>query len=220
MSQIGAGGYHWKSEKRAEHWDGRREALSAERREAFNELVEALRQEELAVFSFVDLGAGDGQVAAAVLERHPNSSAVLVDFSDPMMERGSVALERFQGRFRYEYWDMNEGPWPKSLHGPFAAVVSSAALHHLNNERKLWLTHEIRARLSPGGVFANYDLFRDPEAEFSDDEVHDRTCATLEEAVRFLRDSGFSQVTVSSRSARPARKGELALLMGRSEARP
>lgn len=49
------------------------------------------------VKSVLDLGCGDGALAASVLDRHPSASAVLIDFSEPMLER---ARARFAGKDR------------------------------------------------------------------------------------------------------------------------
>jgi hypothetical protein len=110
---------------------------------------------------------------------------------------------------------MNEGDWPAELDGPFDAVVSSAALHHMVNDRKRWLAFEAIARLLPGGIYANFDLFRDPEAVFGDDEIHGATCATIEEAEGFLIDAGYAEILVTAAIPRPKQKGELALMVGR-----
>jgi hypothetical protein len=47
---------------------------------------------------------------------------------------------------------------------------------------------------------------------FADDEIHDQRCATLDEAVSFLEDGGFTDVQVTARSPRPKHQGQLALL--------
>lgn len=163
----------------------------------------------------VDLGAGDGKVASVVLDHFQQASAILVDFSVPMMEKGQETLKRFEGRCRYELWDMNEGEWPDHLRGPYDAAVSSAAIHHLVNPRKQWLASAVLDRLVLGGIFANYDLFRNPDAVFAEDDVHGRTCATIEEATDFLKNSGFKDILLTERLPRPKHQGELALLIGR-----
>jgi trans-aconitate methyltransferase len=188
--------------------------MAPERVEGFRTLLDQLPAE---VTEFVDLGAGDGTVAEIVLGRYPSATGVLVDFSQPMITKGEQALGRFAGRFHYHEWDMNVGDWPAELSGPYGAVVSSAAIHHLDNDRKRWLAREVLKRLAPGGVFANYDLFRDPGATFGLDDVHDRTCASLAEAAEFLYVAGYADVLVTARSPRPARKGELTLMIGRRQ---
>jgi cyclopropane fatty-acyl-phospholipid synthase-like methyltransferase len=114
---------------------------------------------------------------------------------------------------------MNVGHWPIDLAGPFDAVVSSAAIHHLANDRKRWLAGAVMDHLAPGGVFANYDLFRDPNASFGADEIHDRTCASVDEATGFLQATGYVDIMVTAQLPQPARKGEFALMVGRRAAR-
>jgi trans-aconitate methyltransferase len=211
---LGAGGYHWRSRDRVARWEAGKQALASDRRQGFGEMLRALPADTTAGLRILDLGAGDGKVAETILDEYPNSRAVLVDFSEPMMDKGRKQLSRFDGRYVYAHWDMNQGGWPEDLGGPYDVVASSAAIHHLDNGRKKWLAERIIEHLAVGGVYANYDLYRDPDAEFGDSEAHDRTCATLAEATAFLNDAGFVGVRVTARSPRPSHKGELALVLG------
>lgn len=215
-NNLTGGGYHWQTPEHVDRWGERTPAFTAERKVGFVRMLEQLPADAETPLRIVDLGAGDGRVAAVVLETYPRAEAVLVDFSSAMMARGVELLHRFEPRYRYLHWDMNAGDWPHELAGPFDAVVSSAAIHHLANERKQWLlSTAVFARLAPDGVFANYDLFRNPDAVFADAEVHDRTCSTLDETRQFLMVAGFQDVAVAAQSARPAHQGELALIVGR-----
>jgi tRNA (cmo5U34)-methyltransferase len=211
---LGSGGYHWQSSERVSAWAARKRALGSDRREGFALMLQALPEDRSTPLRILDLGAGDGTVAGAILDEFPASRAVLVDFSEPMIEQGMQHLTRFTGRFRYVRWDMNGGAWPPELDGPYDVVASSAAIHHLENPRKRWLAGEVIDRLAAGGVFANYDLFRAPDAKFGEDEVHDRTCATLDEATSFLEEAGYVDITVGARAPRPPRQAELALIIG------
>jgi trans-aconitate methyltransferase len=211
--ELGAGGYHWQSSDQVAEWDARKQALASDRREGFELLLNALPEDRSAALRVLDLGAGDGKVAETILDEYPHAQAVLVDFSEPMIEKGIQQLRRLNGRFAYVRWDMNDGDWPDVLAGPYEVMASSAAIHHLDNPRKRWLAGQVIERLVPGGVFANYDLYRDPDAQFGEEEVHDRNCATLEEATTILGDAGYVGITVAARSPRPAHKGELALVL-------
>jgi SAM-dependent methyltransferase len=213
-SNIGAGGYHWQRQEHVERWNAAQRAQTLDRTDAFAEMLDYFPSDTRLPLRVVDLGAGDGMVTSVVLQRFPEAQAILIDFSPPMMEKGAERLAPFAGRYAYVTWDMNIGDWPADRSGPFDAVVSSAAIHHLQNDRKQWLFKVVLERLVPGGVFANYDLFRDPLAAFSDEEVHGRTCATIHEARSFLVNAGFGNLVVTARSARPKHKGELALLVG------
>jgi SAM-dependent methyltransferase len=116
------------------------------------ELVEALPER---VDRVLDLGCGDGRLIALVLGARPDASAALgLDTSPPMIER---ARERFAGdpRVRIEHHDLREAI-PDD--GPFDAVVSGFAIHHVAHDRKRSLVAEVVARLRPGGVFANLEV--------------------------------------------------------------
>jgi cyclopropane fatty-acyl-phospholipid synthase-like methyltransferase len=213
--ELGAGGYHWKTQEHVTRWIERKEELASVREAGFAALLAELPIDLDAPLRIVDLGAGDGAVAELVLDKYSRADALLVDFSQLMVENGNARLNRFAGRYRYIHWDMNTDDWPGTLKGPFDAVVSSAAIHHLENPRKEWLARTVFRRLVPGGVFTNYDLFRDPEAQFAEDEIHGRTCATIAEARGFLVNAGYRDVAVQERSAYPSQKAELGLIVGR-----
>ena len=215
MDELKSGGEHWRDQQRVERWDAAGDQLDARRKEPFERMLAQLPDDGDVPLRFLDVGAGDGRVAALILDRYPNASGMLVDFSLPMIEKGEKRLARCGSRYAYHVWDMSQGCWPENLRGPFDAVVSSAAIHHLENHRKEWLARQLHMRLRPGGVFANYDLFRDPAATFEAHEVHDRTCASLNEAIGHLEGAGFESVVVEARVPRPQSKGEQALLAAR-----
>jgi cyclopropane fatty-acyl-phospholipid synthase-like methyltransferase len=92
---------------------------------------------------------------------------------------------------------------PLTVSGPFDAVVSGLAIHHLGDPRKRALFGEIHALLTPDGVFANLDLvasatkgqherFRRAVGREEDDPA-DRL-ADLCKQLGWLRDTGFQDV--------------------------
>lgn len=213
MSELGRGGYHWQDQALVDRWDERLKPHESKRTVAFNAMLQHLPADRETPLRVLDIGAGDGTVAGFVLDQYPNASALLIDFSKPMMEKGREKLARFGLRFRYLEWDMNEGDWPSAAAGPFDAVVSSAAIHHLEDERKDWLACQVVERLAPGGAYANYDLFRDPGAVFSEAEVHDQTCSTMDDALKALARAGFANLVVTQREQRSDPRTETALLV-------
>ena len=121
------------------------------------------------------------------------------------MQAGGEKLTPFEGRYRYVELDMNADVWPADLSGPFQAIVSARAIHHLPNDRKLAVFRNAFARLAPGGVFINWDIHRDLEREKRDPgNVHNRTSASVEEHLDLLRDAGFEDVKHFERSNRRA----------------
>jgi tRNA (cmo5U34)-methyltransferase len=96
----------------------------------------------------LDLGAGTGLMSEAVLSRYPEAEMVLVDGAAEMVEQ---APARLGDSVRTIVADMRD-PLPD---GPFDAVVSALAIHHLEHSDKQDLYRRIHAVLRPGGVFVN-----------------------------------------------------------------
>lgn len=148
---------------------------------------------------FLDLGSGDGRMIALVRNRHPEARAVGVDVSKPMLAR---AAERFAADPLVDLQAHDLG-LPLPVGGPFDAVVSGLAIHHLEDERKRALFGEVRGLLAPGGVFANLDLVSSASPQIherfrreigrDEDDPSDRL-AGLGEQLSWLRDAGFSEV--------------------------
>ena len=112
----------------------------------------------------LDLGCGDGRLTALVLDAYPESVATLVDMSPPML---AAAARRFDGDERVTLISHDFAD-PLPVDGPFDAVVSSLAVHHVSNDRKRALYAEIAELLSPGGVFGNLDIVASPTPALHD----------------------------------------------------
>jgi cyclopropane fatty-acyl-phospholipid synthase-like methyltransferase len=150
--------------------------------------------------SLLDLGCGDGRLAALAIEARPTLARVVVlDLSPPMLER---ARERFstEPRVAVHQWDM-----AKSIEGfgRFDVVVSGSAIHHLEHHRKRGLFAEVARLLQPGGLFANLEVVESatPElhAEFlhligrTADDPEDRL-ADVASQMEWMREAGLAQV--------------------------
>jgi SAM-dependent methyltransferase len=112
----------------------------------------------------LDLGCGDGRLAALVLAACPTATVTCVDSSPPMLE---AAAARFDGDARVDIVAHDfSGPLPVA--GPFAAVVSSLAIHHVTDARKETLYAEVAGLLDRGGVFCNLDIVASPTPALHD----------------------------------------------------
>jgi ubiquinone/menaquinone biosynthesis C-methylase UbiE len=183
------------------------------------------------VARFLDLGAGAGAMSDLVLTSQPDSEGVLVDFSEPMLERAHANLAGYPGRWQLVNGDLSKPNWRAKLPaGSYDAVVSGLAIHHLPSERKRALFAETFALLEPGGIFVNMDyvtidgplrgLFdeqmlanavraeRESGGSRSEQEVDceddDDLPDSAEDQVRWLRDVGFEQAEVHFKWAEAA----------------
>jgi tRNA (cmo5U34)-methyltransferase len=163
----------------------------------------------------LDLGCGSGILAEMVLDRFPGSSVELLDFSSNMLEVAERRLDRFSGRTSFLCQTFEEMP-----PGPYDAVVSTLALHHLESaDEKRAQYARILDSLTPGGCFwqGEYVISSSPEDTaaneqawgdwlrsqgFSEEEVrqlHERVAtndrpAPLIDHLTWLREVGFTRV--------------------------
>jgi tRNA (cmo5U34)-methyltransferase len=104
----------------------------------------------------LDLGAGTGLMSAAVLERYPDAELVLVDGAVEMLDQ---ARERLPvDSTTTVVADLREA-LPR---GPFDAIVSALAIHHLEHADKRDLLVRVHDALRPGGVFVNAEHVTGP----------------------------------------------------------
>ena len=107
----------------------------------------------------LDLGAGTGALAEAILERRQAGVVELVDVDDEMLRRAESRLRRFGDRVRLRKQSFND-PLPNC-----DAVAASLSLHHVADmDAKTALYGRIAQALRPGGVFVNADATM-PEAD-------------------------------------------------------
>jgi tRNA (cmo5U34)-methyltransferase len=147
----------------------------------------------------LDLGTGDGRLVSLLRSAHPDAEAIGVDSSEPMLAR---AREHFGEETGIEF-RLHDLRKPLPVDGPFDAIVSGLAIHHLEDDRKRTLFAEISSLLAPGGQFANLDLVKAPTPELHErfrreigrpeDDPADRL-ADLCDQLGWLRAAGFAAV--------------------------
>jgi tRNA (cmo5U34)-methyltransferase len=159
----------------------------------------------------LDLGAGTGLLARRVRAAHPEAELTLLDGAPAMLEEARRALGDGP---RYLVADL-DAPLPA---GPWDAVVSALAIHHLEDRSKVELFARVLAELPRGGVFVNAEQVAGPSGLFAEAYAtwHERRAAELgatpeewaasqkrveldrwasvEQQLAWLRDVGFSDV--------------------------
>lgn len=187
----------WTSDEYALSYLGRAESLP-HRSEGEAALVGRLPDD---VSRVLDLGTGDGRLLSVVKTARPHISGVALDFSPVMLAK---AHERFTDdeAVRVLSHDL-EDPLPDL--GDFDAVVSSFAVHHLEDERKKELYEEVFDLLEPGGVFCNLEHVSSPTERLHrrflaaigndpDDEDPSNRLLDVQTQLLWLREVGFTDV--------------------------
>jgi tRNA (cmo5U34)-methyltransferase len=101
----------------------------------------------------LDLGTGPGETACAVAASHPDASLVLLDESADMLAHAVARIPpaRLERTIVGDLLD----DLPS---GPFDAVVSALAIHHLDTARKQELFGRVAGLLATGSVFVFGDV--------------------------------------------------------------
>ncbi len=157
----------------------------------------------------LDLGAGTGLLARRIAEAYPSAELTLLDGAPAMLDR---ARETFGDRAEYVVADFAE-PLPG---GPWDAIVSALAIHHLPDADKRILFERVHCALPAGGIFVDAEQVAGPSALFDDayHRWHERRakelgssdaewqgavesmrhdhCASVERQLAWLREAGFT----------------------------
>ena len=165
----------------------------------------------------LDIGAGDGRLLDLCLLKSPKASGVVLDFSPVMLEELGKKYAN-QNRVKVIEFDINN-TLPLEL-GKFDTVVSSFAIHHVNDKRKRRLYKEIWDILENGGIFCNLEHVSSPTeylhskffemiGETSETEDKSNILLDVETQLQWLLEIGFDDVDCIWKWR------ELALLVGK-----
>lgn len=121
----------------------------------------------------LDLGAGTGLLARAVADAYPHAALTLFDGAPAMLDQARAALGRRASYVTGDFGALPAGPWD--------AVVSALAVHHVDDARKRDLFARLHDALAPGGIFVNAEQVRGATALFDDANArwHKRRAAEL-----------------------------------------
>jgi tRNA (cmo5U34)-methyltransferase len=103
----------------------------------------------------LDLGAGTGLLAGLIAAAVPGLRVTATDGAPAMLE---VAARRLAGTTaEFVVADLLDLPA-----GPYDAIVSALAIHHLDDAGKRELYRRVYAALGPGGIFVNAEQVAGP----------------------------------------------------------
>ena len=157
----------WRSTEHAEAWLDRQTQPPSDLIERFSLIARLLPFDHDAELTIADVGAGNGTLGEVLLDAFPRARVISLDVNPKMIEAGEQRLARFGDRSRFLEFDFDGPVWPDDAPGPFDAVVSSRAIHHVSDEQKRIIFGWIYDRLRPGGWLLNYDYIRAPSEALS-----------------------------------------------------
>ena len=109
----------------------------------------------------LDIGAGYGALAAAVLNDRSHARALCLDASEAMLKLGRERNAGLIDRMTFVQASLETPDWLSSIDGMFDAVISSRALHHFTaNQRRRFIFKEVFGLVRQGGCFINADNVR------------------------------------------------------------
>lgn len=118
-------------------------------------LIPAQRDE---TFTVVELGAGGGLLARAVLDAYPNCHYHALDGSEVMRATLRERLASYGDHVTVGAFELADADWRAALPSPLRCVLSSLVVHHLTGEGKQQLFRDMAQRLEPGGALLLSDL--------------------------------------------------------------
>ncbi len=128
----------------------------------------------------IDLGAGTGLLAGLVLDAYPDCEVTLLDGAPAMLDK---ARENFSDRrAAFVLGDLHD----ELPEGPWDAVVSALAIHHMEDDGKRHAYSEAHRILRPGGIFVNSEHVLAPtpflDAEYQRWHEHEARRAGVDDA--------------------------------------
>lgn len=195
----------------ADTYDQARRRLIPPFEALYGTAVAALSIGRRAPQQILDLGAGTGLLSARIRAAHPEAELTLLDGAPAMLEQGR---KRLGEDARYLVGDLAD-PLPT---GPWDAIVSALAIHHLGDLDKRSLFARIHGAVRPGGVFVNAEQVAAPSRRLeeayrswhrdgagalgcradlwcaAEQRMQWDRCCDLESQLGWLREAGFTDV--------------------------
>jgi tRNA (cmo5U34)-methyltransferase len=151
----------WGSNKFIEQWAAKGDWQAPIREMQTAMVLRMIPQPIDAAIRVLDIGAGYGALATAVLNDRPNATAVCLDASEAMLNLGSERNSNLGNPIKFIQASLESAGWLNSVEGSFDAVVSTRALHHFTeNQRRRFIFKEVFGLIREGGCFINADNVR------------------------------------------------------------
>lgn len=130
--------------------------LAIEQIDVVLRLITAARER---IETFLNLGCGNGMLAAAILEEQPQARAFLQDWSESALHAARLQLRGVSDQVEFHAADCASPGWVRAAQrlAPFDTIISAGGVHALPDERKRAVYGELLGLLKPGGLFVNIE---------------------------------------------------------------
>ena len=171
--------HDWAAAEYVGRWAKGQDPKEASRQHVFSLIAHTIPCDKAQAITILDLGAGYGALTKFLLQRFPNANAVCQDGSEEMAKLGHERMKAYAGRFSYVIADFSRPNWSELMPGPFAAIVSSIAIHNVHSPNIIrGIYAETYTLVQPGGCFLNFDRHEPP----------------IDDQMNWLRSAGFKEV--------------------------
>ena len=109
-------------------------------------------------FSVLELAAGDGSLAQALLNRFPKCQYLGLDGSSVMRKRLQEVLSRHGDRVKIRRFELEGRSWLKDIPKGLRSVLASLIVHHADGDSKRRLFADLVEKLEPGGALILADI--------------------------------------------------------------
>jgi ubiquinone/menaquinone biosynthesis C-methylase UbiE len=163
------------------------------RQEQFDTLVSLLPVRQDEAFTVVELAAGEGLLAEAILERYPNCYYIALDGSEAMRTQMRKRLAPYAQRLEVRPFLLAEQDWRANL-PTVRCILCSLSVHHLSTAGKRQLFHDMIRRLEAGGALLLADIVRPANQHIAEVYAQQYDEIVRQQSMRIRGDlSGFEE---------------------------
>ena len=148
-----------------DEWDNMCSGYYPDRQSLYDFMVSIIPR-ETGIEEVLELFSCSGELGEKILRDIPGSVVTAVDPDTTLLEMAKYRFRNWEGKARTLQVDLNSPGWFKGIPGEFNLVVTSFALNHFPDKRKLEFYEGIHSLLTNRGVFLCLDIVGSNFCEF------------------------------------------------------
>jgi len=140
--------------KIAKEYDSQRKSLIPVFDDFYGIAIDSIQIENSSPY-VLEIGTGTGLFTEMFLEKYPNARMDLVDIAEDML---NIAKERLKEYKNLNFHLENIMEFEPNENKQYDAIISSLAIHHLEDKDKEPLYNKIGEWIKPNGTFVNAEM--------------------------------------------------------------